>query len=63
MSQQLQGCAPCLEFIRSLETTVKLCKDLHGAEHPAPLDPSVHEQLLRAYESVRASKQQASNET
>lgn len=61
MSQQLQGCAPCLEFIRSLETTVNLCKDLGGAEQPAPLDPAVHQQLLRAYTAVRSAARGAHN--
>lgn len=56
IAEHLQGCPPCLEFIESLKTTVKLCKDLGSTEKPPPLDPATHQRLLSAYEAMRTGK-------
>ncbi len=35
LEEHICGCAPCLEFIESLQKTVDLCREL-GAGSPAP---------------------------
>lgn len=52
ISAHLQGCPPCLEFIESLKTTVKMCRELGVDETPAPLDAATRQKMLDAYQSM-----------
>ena len=61
LEEQLQGCPPCLEFIESLKTTVKMCKEIGTNQQPSPLDPAVRQQMLEAYQAIRSKKKTASS--
>jgi len=56
IKEELQGCPPCLEFIESLKTTVRMCKDLSETERPSPLDADTRQRLLDAYEVTRKKR-------
>lgn len=45
----LAGCAPCVEFVRSLRKTVELCHSHSATEKPHPLSPEAREELRQAY--------------
>ncbi len=52
----LAGCPPCIEFLRSLKSTVTLCRDCPPAEAPAPLSDADKQKLLAAYRKSIAGK-------
>lgn len=41
-------CPPCVEFVRSLERTVELCRKFE-IEHPGQVPAEVRDKLLEAY--------------
>lgn len=45
----LAACPPCIEFLESLQRTIRLCHGCESAEAPRPLAPEEREQLLAAY--------------
>ena len=47
--EHLAGCPPCIQFLNSLDRTVKLCHECAPAEKPAPLAPEIRNKLLEAY--------------
>ena len=49
LKQHLQGCPPCLEFVESLKTTVKLCHDFGVEQSPAPLSEDIRSEMVSAY--------------
>jgi hypothetical protein len=59
ISTHLEGCPPCLEFIESLKTTVKMCRELGDGQKPAPLDASTRQKMLDAYEAMQRARQQS----
>jgi anti-sigma factor (TIGR02949 family) len=48
MSRHIEECPPCVEFVRTLQRTVDLCRGLKSTE-PVRIPDSVREELLRAY--------------
>lgn len=56
LKAEMQGCPPCLEFIESLKTTVKLCHDFGVEQAPAPLTEDTRLRMVAAYESVIARR-------
>ncbi len=55
---EMQGCPPCLEFIESLKTTVKLCHEFGLEQSPAPLSEGTKSRMVEAYERVLARRSQ-----
>lgn len=49
---ELQGCPPCLEFVESLKTTVKLCRDFGIDQAPTPLASETRSEMIEAYERM-----------
>lgn len=56
LKAEMQGCPPCLEFIESLKTTVKLCHDFGVEQEPTPLTEDTRLRMVAAYESVIARR-------
>ncbi|MCC6262129.1 MAG: hypothetical protein IT169_01015 [Bryobacterales bacterium] len=56
LKAEMQGCPPCLEFIESLKTTVRLCHDFGVEEAPAPLTEETRSRMVAAYEKVLARR-------
>jgi RNA polymerase sigma-70 factor (ECF subfamily) len=55
METHLNGCEPCKEFLRSLESTIESCRNT-SAECPDPIKATaLRKQLLTAYSSALAS--------
>lgn len=61
LKAELQGCPPCLEFVESLKTTVKLCRDFGIEQAPAPLDSDTRTEMVEAYERMLARRASAGN--
>ncbi len=49
IEEHLAGCAPCVEFVRSLRKTVELCHGNSTGEQPSPLSLAARERLRQAY--------------
>lgn len=60
LKAELQGCPPCLEFVESLKTTVKLCRDFGIEQDPAPLALDTRDKMVAAYERMLARRAAAS---
>ncbi len=52
ISVHLAGCPPCVEFVESLKTTVKMCRELGVEEKPAPINASTRQKMLDAYQAM-----------
>jgi anti-sigma factor (TIGR02949 family) len=52
----LAGCPPCIEFLDSLQRTIRLCHNCESTETPAPLSPDAREQLLAVYRKALAGR-------
>lgn len=55
IEQHIGGCAPCVEFVKSLEKSIELCRGYRPSEQPAPLAEDVRQQLLEAYRKALGS--------
>lgn len=54
METHIQGCPPCVDFVKTLEKTVRICRDLQAQQKPAAISPALREELKAAYQrSVR----------
>lgn len=56
---ELQGCPPCLEFVESLKTTVKLCRDFGIDQAPTPLASETRSEMIEAYERMLSRRNDA----
>lgn len=56
LKAELQGCSPCLAFIESLNTTVRLCHEFGVEQAPAPLADETRSRMVAAYERVVARR-------
>lgn len=56
LKDHLQGCPPCLEFVESLKTTVRLCKKFGINQTPTPLSESTRSQMVEAYQRMLAKR-------
>ena len=52
----LRNCPPCVEFAESLRKTVELCRDYRPETMPAPLSAGAREELLSAWQKMRAAR-------
>lgn len=59
LKDHLQGCPPCLEFVESLKSTVRLCKDFGIEQTPAPLAESTRSQMVEAYQRMLAKRERS----
>jgi hypothetical protein len=59
LKAELQGCPPCLEFVESLKTTVKLCRDFGIEQAPTPLASETRRQMVDAYDRMLARRASA----
>ncbi|MBI4907113.1 MAG: zf-HC2 domain-containing protein [Acidobacteria bacterium] len=48
--QHINGCPPCVEFVKSLEKTVALCREVPFSERPTPLGEDALERLKAAFQ-------------
>jgi anti-sigma factor (TIGR02949 family) len=54
IEKHIADCPPCVEFVKTLEKTVRICRSLQAEQKPAAIPPSLREELLAAYhKSVR----------
>ncbi len=53
MTTHIEGCPPCVDFLKSLEKTVGLCRQMQAKGDPGPLPAEVSLSLKRAYEQFR----------
>lgn len=59
LQAELQGCPPCLEFVESLKTTLKLCRDFGIQQDPTPLPADTRNKMAEAYERMLARRSSA----
>lgn len=59
LKAELKGCPPCLEFVESLKTTVKLCRDFGIEQAPTPLASETRSEMIEAYERMLARRKAA----
>jgi predicted anti-sigma-YlaC factor YlaD len=52
----LEGCSPCVEFAKSLETTVQLCRKFRPSELPEPIGTQARQELVAAYEQYKKAQ-------
>lgn len=52
LSGHIEGCAPCVEFVKSLKQSVALCREFKPDALPSPLADEVRAKLRQAYESL-----------
>jgi anti-sigma factor RsiW len=52
LSGHIEGCAPCVEFVKSLRQSVSLCREYQPDALPAPLAEEVRAKLRQAYGSL-----------
>lgn len=50
--RHLAGCGPCVDFVRSLQSTVDLCRSFEPGELPPPLAASARAELERAWRAA-----------
>ncbi|MBL8233549.1 MAG: zf-HC2 domain-containing protein [Bryobacterales bacterium] len=54
METHIEACPPCVEFVQTLEKTVRICRTMQAQRKPAAIPPELREELLAAYQrSVR----------
>jgi len=53
MDAHIQDCPPCVEFVKSLEKTVDLCRKMTAGTGPAPLPDAVMGQLREQFEKLK----------
>ncbi len=56
LRSHIENCHPCVEFLRSLEKTIELCKQYQPDVVPPPLAEQVRGDLRRAYNNFLASR-------
>ncbi len=49
IGHHIDGCPPCVEFVKSLEKTVELCRDAKFSDRPSPLGDEAMERLKAAF--------------
>lgn len=47
----ISSCPPCVEFVKSLEKTVELCREVKFADQPTPLTADTLDKLKQAFQS------------
>ncbi len=52
----IAGCAPCVEFVKSLERSVELLHKYRAEEVPGPLPESTRNELREAYQRMLAAR-------
>jgi anti-sigma factor (TIGR02949 family) len=53
IEQHIAGCPPCVEFVKSLEQTVKLCREVDLTDGQPKLSDEKLAELKAAYEAYR----------
>ena len=51
--EHIAACPPCVEFVRSLERTVELCRGYSPGALPGPLAEQARRDLEQAYQALR----------
>lgn len=51
----IEGCPPCVEFVRTLEKTVDFCQRFQPGEQPSPIPDEVRQKLLDSLAQLRNS--------
>lgn len=57
LRSHIQGCDPCVEFLRSLEKTIELCRQYRPDVPPHPLAEQIRSDLRQAYENFLRSRE------
>jgi hypothetical protein len=58
IESHLAGCAPCIEFAKSLRRTVELCRAYRSEAMPAPISESARSKLREAWHKMLAARNQ-----
>ncbi len=56
IEKHIGDCPPCIDFVRSLRTSIDLYRRYRDEERPGPLPSGVREELLAAYRKMIASR-------
>jgi len=56
IESHLAGCAPCIDFVESLRTTVALCRGYEPGAMPQPLSENARTQLEQAWQRMMAAR-------
>lgn len=49
IESHIHGCSPCVEFVKSLETTIRYCRRMALEHQTAPLPENLKAELLASY--------------
>ena len=52
IEKHIGDCPPCIYFVRSLRTSIELCRRYRDEERPGPLPSAVREELLASYRKM-----------
>lgn len=58
IDEHIADCPPCIEFLKSLRSSVALCRDCQPAEKPAPLAPEVKQKLFESWRKAVGGREQ-----
>jgi anti-sigma factor RsiW len=56
LAGHIEGCAPCVEFVKSLKQSIALCQEFKPEPLPAPLADEARAKLCRAYEALAVER-------
>jgi anti-sigma factor RsiW len=56
LSGHIAGCAPCVEFVKSLRQSIALCREFEPEHLPKPLAEETRAKLWRAYQDLRPQR-------
>jgi anti-sigma factor (TIGR02949 family) len=60
MRRHIEDCAPCVQFVKSLERSIDLCRHTQPDAPVAPLSEQMRKRLLEAYRAAISAKQPSS---
>ena len=56
IEEHMQDCAPCIEFLESLKSSVRAAREFQSGEAPAALPEEVREKLRSAWQAALAKR-------
>jgi len=57
LESHLEGCPPCIEFVKSLRKSIELCREYTPTELPKPLSDEARHQLQEAYQRMLLARE------
>ena len=62
LEQHLGGCPKCVEFVRSLQRSIELCRQYGGCRNVGQLDPNQMEGLRKAYAEMLSKRRTSADD-